>query len=447
MEFDSLARQARRAIFTAGCVLAPVVIAPEQAHAASPVLPEQVGMYAGEVSVYSVPGALKRIAVGNGNLIEVKVIGKNELVIIANKPGDTNVQLWFANGQQRMVSLHIGEGNSDQMADVVKRMLGDIQGVEVTSVGSNVVVTGSNVGSGESGRIDAIKKIYPQVLNFTSTSAVEMQPMVMMQVRIMEFDKKAMNDIGISWDTQIEGPNGGLAHDFVTNPYYRVQGGQIQFPGQGSSGFPLRVPGTASYLGIATSIGSKINLAMQTGSAWELATPQLSARSGGAADFLVGGQVPLPTAGGFGETNVEYKDYGIKLHLEPVVNADGDISAKIETELSKIDPSVVVAGFPGFITRRSNAEVNVHEGDTIVISGLVDANASKTMDKMPGLGQIPILGELFRSRNFQANRTDLVVFVTPYVIGAKTKENLDLIDHSKQMESDFRKNVDKDIVD
>lgn len=445
MGFDSLARQARRAIFIAVCVLAPAIISPEQAHAASPVLPEQVGMYAGQASVYSVPGALKRIAVGNGNLIEVKVVGKNELVIIANKPGDTNVQLWFANGQQRMVSLHISEGNGDQMADVVKRMLGDIQGVEVTPVGGNVVVTGSNIGSGESGRIDAIKKIYPQVMNFTSTSAVEMQPMVMMQVRIMEFDKKAMNQIGIQWDTQIQGPVGGLLHDFQTNPYFRVIPPD---PGLANlDKFPLRVPGTQSYLGLATTIGSKINLAMQTGSAWELATPQLSARSGGSADFLVGGQVPLPVSSGFGETTVEYKDYGIKLHLEPVVSADGDISAKIETELSKIDPTVVVAGYPGFITRRSNAEVNVHEGDTIVISGLVDANATKEMDKMPGLGQIPVLGELFRSRSFQANRTDLVVFITPYVIGAKTKENLDLIEHSKQMESDFRKNVDKDIVD
>jgi pilus assembly protein CpaC len=445
MGFDSLARQARRAIFIAVCVLAPAVIAPEQAHAASPVLPEQVGMYAGQASVYSVPGALKRIAVGNGNLIEVKVVGKNELVIIANKPGDTNVQLWFANGQQRMVSLHIGEGNGEQMADVVKRMLGDIQGVEVTPVGSNVVVTGSNIGSGESSRIDAIKKIYPQVMNFTSTSAVEMQPMVMMQVRIMEFDKKAMNQIGIQWDTQIQGPVGGLLHDFQTNPYFRVIPPD---PGLANlANFPTRVPGTQSYLGIATTIGSKINLAMQTGSAWELATPQLSARSGGSADFLVGGQVPLPVSSGFGETTVEYKDYGIKLHLEPVVSAEGDISAKIETELSKIDPTVVVAGYPGFITRRSNAEVNVHEGDTIVISGLVDANATKEMDKMPGLGQIPIIGELFRSRSFQANRTDLVVFITPYIIGAKTKENLDLIEHSKQMESDFRKNVGKDIVD
>jgi pilus assembly protein CpaC len=143
---------------------------------------------------------------------------------------------------------------------------------------------------------------------------------------------------------------------------------------------------------------------------------------------------------------VEYKDYGIKLHVEPLVNAEGDISAKIETEISKIDPAVVVAGFPGFLTRRGNTELNVHEGDTIVISGLVDANAAKTIDKVPGVGQIPVLGELFRSRAFQANRTDLVVFVTPYVIDAHAKRNQDLVKHSDQLREDFLNNAGADIV-
>jgi pilus assembly protein CpaC len=143
---------------------------------------------------------------------------------------------------------------------------------------------------------------------------------------------------------------------------------------------------------------------------------------------------------------VEYKDYGIKLHLEPLVNAQGDISAKIETEISKIDPSVTVAGFPGFLTRRANTELNVHEGDTIVISGLVDANAARTIDKVPGIGQIPVLGELFKSRAFQANRTDLVVFVTPYIIDANSRRNQDLIKRSDQLRDDFRNNAGPDIV-
>ena len=99
------------------------------------------------------------------------------------------------------------------------------------------------------------------------------------------------------------------------------------FAGIGADGgpatLPLRVPGTPSYLGIATSIASQIDLMMQDGNAWELATPQLSARSGGVADFLVGGEVPIPITQGLGETTVEYKQYGIKLHIAPIVNSRG----------------------------------------------------------------------------------------------------------------------------
>jgi pilus assembly protein CpaC len=275
-----------------------------------------------------------------------------------------------------------------------------------------------------------------------------------MQVRIMEFDKKAMHTIGIKWDNAIDGPTAGVAREWVTNPYYRVIPGTVgglngigaSLPTNQAGITPVPFPGTAGYLGLISSITSRINLAMQTGNAWELASPQLSARSGGTADFLVGGQVPIPTSSAFGQTTVEYKDYGIKVHVEPLVNAEGDISAKIETEISKIDPAVTVNGFPGFLTRRGNTELNVHEGDTIVISGLVDSNAAKTIDKVPGLGQVPVLGELFRSRAFQANRTDLVVFVTPYVIDANSKRNQDLIKHSDQLREDFRKNAGADIV-
>jgi pilus assembly protein CpaC len=374
--------------------------------------------------------------------------------MIGEKPGDTSMQLWMTDGSQRSIAVHVTLGNSEQVAEAVRQMLGDDKEITVTPVGGNVIVTGSNLSAGYVANIEAIRKIYPQVLNFASTNPVQMQPMVLMQVRIMEFDKKAMRDIGIKWDNAIDGPTAGLAHEWQTNPYYRVIPGTTgglngigaALPTNQPGITPIRVPGTAAYFGLITSITSRINLAMQTGNAWELASPQLSARSGGTADFLVGGQVPIPTSSAFGQITVEYKDYGIKLHMEPLVNAEGDISAKIETEISKIDPTVTIQGFPGFLTRRGNTELNVHEGDTIVISGLVDANASKTIDKVPGVGQIPVLGELFRSRAFQANRTDLVVFVTPYVIDANSKRNQDLIKHSDELRDDFRRNAGTDIV-
>lgn len=138
---------------------------------------------------------------------------------------------------------------------------------------------------------------------------------------------------------------------------------------------------------------------------------------------------------------------GIKMHIEPVVNANGDISAKIETELSKIDSTLTILGNPAFLTRRTNTELNVHDGQTIVLSGLVDANASKTFDKMPGLGQIPILGALFRSRNFQANRMELVIFVMPHVIDPESERNKAMVQRSEQMKNDLRDTAGSDIVD
>ncbi|WP_249039256.1 type II and III secretion system protein family protein [Fulvimonas soli] len=419
-----------------------------EARAEAPAIPDAVNMYVGQALVQSAPGPLKRVAVGDGKLLEVKALGSRELVLIAQKPGDTSLQLWMQDGSQRSVAVHVGVGNSDQAAELVKRLLERSPAISVNSVAGSVVLTGSNLSPADMAQVAAIKKLYPQVVDFTTANAVEMKPMVMMQVRIMEFDKKAMNEIGIKWDTMIDGPSGGLVHDWQTNPYYRITSGGFAgtFPG-GGDGLPLRVPGTASYFGITTSITSKINLMMQTGNAWELATPQLAARSGGVADFLVGGEVPIPITQAFGETTVEYKQYGIKLHIEPVVNSQGDIATNLETEISRIDPSINVQGYPGFITRRASAEVNVHEGQTIVISGLVDATASKTFDKVPGLGQIPILGALFRSRNFQSNRTDLVIFVTPVVVDADSPSNRALIEKSDHLRDDMRKTAGADVVD
>lgn len=413
-----------------------------------PVIGDAVTMYAGQALVQRAPGALKRVAVGDGKLLQVKAIGGRELVLIANQPGDTSLQLWMADGSQRSVSVHVVVGNSEETASLIGRLLGANSAISVNAVGGNVVLTGSNLSQADAAQIAAIRKLYPQVLDFTTANAVEMKPMVMMHVRIMEFDRRAVNRLGIKWDSLIAGPGGGLVHDWVTNPYYRVT--PPGFAGTGPGGvadLPLRVPGTAAYFGIATSIASQINLMMQDGNAWELATPQLAARSGGVADFLVGGEVPIPVTQGLGETSVQYKQYGIKLHIAPLVNSQGDISTDIETEISKIDPSVNVNGYPGFITRRASAQLNVHAGDTIVISGLVDASAARTFDRVPGLGNIPVLGALFRSRDFQQNRTDLVIFVTPVVVDAASPENRKLIEKSDRLRDDFRKTVGNDIVD
>lgn len=439
----------RLAILAALLVFLLVPVIPV-ARAEVPVIPDQITMYAGQALVQNAPGSLARVAVGDGKLMQVKVIGDRQMVLIANKEGDTSLQLWMADGTQRSVALHIVVGNTDQVADLVRQLLGSNSSISVNTVGGSVVLSGNNLSPTDVAHVTAIKKLYPQVLDFTSPNAVNMQPMVMMQVRIMEFDKTALNQVGIQWDSVIAGPGGGLVHDWVTNPLYRLT--NSAFKGVDTSGspatLPLRVPGTAAYFGIATSIGSQINLLEQDGKAWELAAPHLSARSGGVADFLVGGQVPIPISSGvLGQVQVDYKDYGIKLHIAPVVNSNGEIATDIAAEISRIDPTVTVQGYPGFVTRRTETQVNVHEGQTIVISGLVDAQGAKNFDKFPGLGDLPVLGPLFRSRNFQAKRTELVVFVTPIVVDPNSPENKKEIERSDRLLNDFRKTIGSDIVD
>lgn len=442
-DFQKWAPAAIALIFAAGLQSAVAKTYP-----ANLVISKSMTMYAGQALVRTAPKALKRVAVGNGKLVEVRVPDHKQMVIIANHPGDTSLQLWMKDGTQRSVSLHIVAGNTGQTTELVRKLLAHHPNISVATVGGNVVLTGSNLSQADLAQIASIRKVYPQVLDFTTANAVQMKPMVMMKVRIMEFDKHAMNQIGIKWDSVIDGPGGGLAHNWMSNPLYRMT--PSTFSGIDAAGsaakLPLSISGTAAYFGLVTSITSKINLMMQTGKAWELATPQLAARSGGKADFLVGGEVPIPVTQGLGETSVEYKPYGIKLHIEPLVSSTGDIETTIKAEVSHIDPSVTVQGYPGFLTRKASTEVNVHEGQTIVISGLMDATASKSVDKVPGLGQIPVLGALFRSNEFQSKRSDLVIFVTPYIVNPDSEINQKLIDKSNHLRASFIKAAGSRIV-
>src|SRR5690606_9802659 len=295
----------------------------------------------------------------------------------------------------------------------------------------------------ESARVQAITKLYPNVVDLSSPDLVGMQPMILMDVRIMEFKRDKLRDLGIRWDSVIDGPSGGAIKDFSSS-FFRILPDGSPFEG---IDLPARINPMQTHFGIATSITSRINLLTQTGNAWELASPQLSARSGGQASFLAGGEVPIPVGGAFGSTNVEFKDYGIKLDIAPVVNGNGEISTTVATEVSKIDPSVAVAGIPGFLTRRTDTELNVRAGQTIVISGLSDIAGAKGFAGIPGLANIPGLGRLFRSDDFQAGRTDLVVFVTPRVVHPDDPLNLEAIEKSDRMLEDFKQAIGGDIFD
>lgn len=399
----------------------------------APLLSQAMTLYAGEVAIRRVPGSLRRVAIGDGEIVSVFTVGRNELVFIGSKPGDTNVHLWLGDGSQRDISVSVGGGKTEGLAATVRELLGDAPGVGVRAVGANVVVTGSDIDPGMAARIAALQKVYPQILNLAGADPVGMRPMVRMDVSIMEFNKDAVEDLGIRWDSTISGPLGGLIRDATTNDYFRVLPKDEDTFQQIRDSLPKRLPGSQGYFGIATTIGSQINLLMSRGKAWVLAEPKLSAKSGSSATFLVGGEVPIVVPSVLGQTQIEYKEYGIRLNISPTVNKANDVATSIMAEVSRIDPSVSVQGVPGFLTRRVETELNVAAGETIVISGLLDRTASKAADKLPILGDIPILGKLFRSDAFRGNRTELVIFVTPRIVTSGSPENQEQLRHSERV--------------
>ncbi|MFC0399674.1 type II and III secretion system protein family protein [Paraburkholderia rhizosphaerae] len=359
------------------------------------VLPNNDGvleMYRGEVRMLDVPGTIKRIAIGNGKLITANVVD-GRLMLLAENAGITSLVVWNHTGIALQTTVRIAKGDVVATATQLRGVLASVAGLRVQTIGPNIVLSGAV----HRDMAPVVKAAIADLGNVIDTTTVDegdaLKKTVHFKVQIMEITRTGQRDLGIAWDSQFNGP---------------------QLTGQGFAG--SGIPGANFFFaGIASSLTSKINFAINNGDAYILAAPELNAKSGGTATFLAGGEVPIPKAGALGTTDVDYKPYGIKLNIKPVVDANNIISANVQTEISQIDPSVSYGGFPGFLTRSATSDISIRAGETIAISGLVSADALDASNGMPFLAGLPIIGQLFRSDKFRSKKSDLVIFVTPLI--------------------------------
>ncbi|QBF82525.1 type II/III secretion system protein [Shewanella maritima] len=376
-------------------------------------------LYVGAVELYKAKN-VERVVVGNGNVLSAKVVDDKGVILIGESAGETDLQLWQKNGKIIKLSVTVTPDNSIKSTATIKRMLSAFPSLTVTENDGLIIVQGK----AESSQKEQLEKILSASPNIVSLVkyleyAKQMEPMVRMQVRIVEFNKTTLQDIGVKWDSSMAGPAYGAAKAFSSNPIFSVAS-----PGQYVEGISGAINDSIgvldsrgwSYFGIVTGIGSQIQLLSEKGDARLLAEPNLATRSGEAASFIAGGEFPIPVLSGLGAADVEFKEYGIKLDIEPVVDEQQNIISRVSAEVSSIDPSTAVGDIPGLLTRRTESVINVKNNETIVISGLVNSEMSKVVNKFPFLGDIPVIGELFKSRDFRDKKSELVIFVTPTVI-------------------------------
>lgn len=248
--------------------------------------------------------------------------------------------------------------------------------------------------------------------------ATQSRPVIELEVQVMEFKTRHLQSLGIRWQQVVNGPSLGVISDWAGGDRFRVTGeldGLIS-----SEALPLS-SGHYSYAGLTSTFRSQLHLLNEQGQARMLASPVLRTESGQTAEFLAGGEVPLPQSNQQGAMDVSFRSYGIGLKILPEQLDDGSIRTQVLTEVSNLDPAVSIQGIPGLLTRRTESVVAVEAEETFVISGLRSEDASLSEERVPGLSRLPGVGKAFRHRQQQTQETELVIFITPRVVNNDTK--------------------------
>jgi len=380
--------------------------------AQAPERPDPITLYVGEAHVINEPG-VRRIAVGNGKVLQATALDDRQVLVLPEAPGQSTLLLWGRSGPERSYVFNVLPADTGRLLAEVRAMLGDARRVSARVVGDKILVEGAEVSEEVSARIAEIARRYPQVVNLLPK--VGQERMIAMDVKFIEIRREMLENIGVKWGASMQGPSFQVIGD--------VQRSSALRPGGAAEGSGLqiapRISPFATSLSIASSLSSMINLLVQNGDAVILAEPRLSCRSGGSARFVAGGELPIPVAGALGTSSVGFKEYGVKFDVSPVASDSGLIAARIATEISAINFEVAVRQVPGLTKRRAETDVNLRENETLVIAGLLTEEGARNMDRVAGAAELPVLGSLFRSRQFRDRQTELVVFITPrFVEGA-----------------------------
>ncbi|MGE0310606.1 MAG: type II and III secretion system protein family protein [Lautropia sp.] len=356
---------------------------------------------------------VRRIVVGSGRVLQVTALDREQILIIPEAAGESSLHLWGHGGEQRRLTVVVTERDATRIAREVEALLGAGSAVRTRVVGEQVLLESTRPTEDDVARITEIAKRYPQVVSMVSRAGFER--MVQMEVRMIEIARNALERLGVRWQSgngtpfAIEGPSFGLIGDVVRTPAFLAGGAAAD------AGLAVRprIAPFATAASLVASLTSMIDLLVQSGDAAILAEPRLSCRSGGTARFVAGGELPIPVLSANGAASVQFKEYGVRFEVSPVVNEAGMIAASLQAEVSSINPEVMVRDIPGLRKQSASTQANLVEGQTLVIAGMVSNEISGSVDRIPGLGGIPILGKLFSSRRFQNRETEMIVLITP----------------------------------
>ena len=443
----------------AGLIALPMVAAPTGTATAQQVVsPSQdIVLSIGRGELVTIPGSMADVFVANDTIADVQIKSQRQLYLFGKAGGETTVYASNSRGDV-IFSANIRVGSNIGSIDQMLTLAMPEARVNVATMGTGTVLLTGTVAAPEDAAeaerlVQAFVGLEANVISRLRT-ATPLQ--VNLQVKFAEVSRSLVRAIGgnvTTFDATTGGFRGGVGtgrgitgQEFSLNGPLGVGSGvnqatgqrvvrdvfgrailtddlQLQFedvPGVGVGAAPegTTIAGLGRLFGL--DVLGALDLSESLGLITTISQPNLTALSGETATFLAGGEFPIPISQGLGNVAIEYRDFGVSLAYTPTVLANGRISLRVRPEVSELSSqgAVTLNGFqvPALTIRRTETTVELGSGQSFMIAGLMSANSQNALDKAPGLGDVPILGNLFRSRDFRRGETELVIVVTPYLV-------------------------------
>ncbi len=374
--------------------------------------------------IVELPRHAREVLVSNPAYADAVVRSSRTSYLIGKKVGQTNV-FYFDGKGRRILTLEVKiERDVTDLQQMFNRHLPGSR-IRVEAMNDNIVLTGRVISSADASRAQDMaarfidSKDGAKVLNMLTIDSKEQ---VLLKVTIAEMQRSVMKQLGI--DITALGNIGSKIINFQTSLPFSVAG-QVLAGG---------TAGITKNFSNGSSVGGVLRAMERNGLLRTLAEPNLTAISGETAKFLAGGEFPVPVGRDDNGITIEFKEFGVGLTFTPVVLSRGRISLKIATEVSELtNVGAFTIGttntstnltVPGLKVRRANTTVEMSSGGSLVMAGLIQESTKHNLNGLPGAKEIPILGTLFRSRDYQNEETELVVIVTPYVVAPTSRAKL-----------------------
>ena len=381
-----------------------------------------------KAAIVELPRAAADVLVSQPSVVDAVVRSPRRVYLLGLEVGQTNAFFFDAQNRQ-ILNLEIQvEQDTDALSDLMRRLMPDSR-VEVEALNDNIVLRGTVQSPAEAANANELASRFAggdeNVINMLT---IRDREQVMLKVRIVEMSRSIVKQLGISQSGTVQ------LNDFAFNLATGALAGSSFFSG-GAGNSNLPVDPTRNPLGDVTELDTQLEALETNGLVRVLAEPNLTALSGESARFLAGGEFPVPVGQEDGVISIEFKEFGVGLGFTPLVLSQGRINLQVATEVSEVTSEnaffvpgattvdddgnlITTAGLsiPGLSVRRANTVVEMPSGGSLVMAGLLQEDLRSNIEGVPGIKDVPVLGQLFRSQDYENSESELVIIITPYLV-------------------------------